>query len=520
MNGNLAAGMPPFGPGSENSNPIAKADIWNLIAGVFSLSTPAGAIAQGQETYAADCAACHGDTGKGDGPLAGPETASLDLTELSYWFNRSNEMVFAEIESGRIPEHDYALSEAARWAVVDFARTFSYAYIDSSARLAPIEAATIGGEVRNGSTNAPVSDAPVLLRAFTASFEVTLSMTTTLGTDGRYTFALSGVSPDWVFLTSVSYGGLNFSSSAAQISRTQTEQELPITVYEQTTNRNAVKIDQVHLILDFFQGGVAVSELYVISNREAAVFVGETGRVSDGTVQFTLPENAENISFERTLGSFDSTIPATEIIQVDAGWYDTLPLRPGQGSSNLIVRYDLPYENEATLAHTLAYDAANVTVILPDAGVELEEEGWAFRGAQQMPGGSSFLTYERENVPGGGTIRLSLRGRPQTGSSSGDNALLARNNTAELLIGGGFLLIAVSAVLLVVRSWQSGRRAEEYEDSEASEEIDEELAPDRIRVLLESIADLDDAFEKGEMAEKKYRVQREALKSELMTLWG
>ncbi len=520
MNGNLTVGMPPFGPGSENSDPIAEPDIWNLVAGVYSLSTPASVIEQGRQIYDSDCAACHGDSGEGDGSMAGTETELLDLTRPDYWFRQSNEMVFAAIESGRIPAHDYDLSEDARWAVVDFARTFSYAYLDASILTAPIESATISGAVLNGSTNAPVSGLPVRLRAFTASFEETLAVTTTLDIDGSYSFDLKDVSPDWVLLTSVSYGGLNFSSNATQVSRSQTAQVLPITVFEQTTNEDAVKIDQIHLILEFFQGGVGVSELYVISNQEAAVFVGDTGQVADGTVKFALPEEAGNISFERTLGSFDSTIPATEIIQVDSLWYDTLPLRPGQGSSNLIVRYDLPYENEGTLAHTVLYDAANVTVILPDVGVELEEEGWTFRGVQQMPGGSGFLTYEREDLSAGSTIQMGLRGRPQATSGGGSNALAPRNSSSELLIGGGVLLVAVSAGLWMLRSWQAAPRAGMREMTESNEAWGKEPAQDRIRILLQSIANLDDAYERGEVAEEQYRDQREALKSELLTLWG
>lgn len=520
MNGNLMAGMPPFGPGSENSDPIAETDIWNLVAGVYSLSTPASAIEQGRQIYQTDCVACHGDTGQGDGPQAGPERELLDLTRLDYWFGQSNEMVFAAIESGRIPAHAYTLSEDARWAVVDFARTFSYAYLDASVLTAPIEAASISGAVVNGSTNAPVSGLPVRLRAFTASFEETLAMTTTLDIEGVYRFDLNDVSPEWVFFTSVSYGGLNFSSNATQVSRSQPAQELPITIFEQTTNENAVKIDQIHLILEFFQGGIGVSELYVISNQEAAVFVGDTGQLADGTVKFALPEGVGNISFERTLGSFDSTIPATEIIQVDALWYDTLPLRPGQGSSNLIMRYDLPYEDEATLAHAVLYDTANVTVILPDVGVELAEEGWTFRGVQQMPGGSGFLTYERENVPAGSTIQLGLRGRPQATSAGGGNALAPRNNSNELLIGIGVLLVAVSAGLWLLRSWQAAPRAGSYEAAETNDNWDQEPAPGRTGILLQSIADLDDAFERGEVAEDEYRAQREALKSELLAHWG
>ncbi len=67
-NGNLNVGMPPFG--SASSNPIDDTGRWDLVATVYSLSTPPEAVEQGRTVYQAECAACHGDTGLGDGPDA------------------------------------------------------------------------------------------------------------------------------------------------------------------------------------------------------------------------------------------------------------------------------------------------------------------------------------------------------------------------------------------------------------------------------------------------------------------
>lgn len=515
FNGRLEAQMPPFGPGTENSNPISETNIWNLVAAVYSLSTPAEQLAGGQAVYEAKCASCHTEPAGGDdaqdaGNLNDDRVA---LTDLSYWFARSNEMIFAELTSRTIPEHDIELSEDELWAAIDYARSFSYAYVDPFAPLPPIDSATISGAVFNGSTNEILTDATARLRAFTPSFEETLNITTTVGADGQYRFDLEMVPPDWIYLTSIVYGGLSFSSDAGQLSNAQTTLELPVTVFEQTTNPDAVTIDQLHLILEFVsEDRLAVNELYVFSNREAAVFVGETGRTGEGTVLLSLPEAAENIAFERTLGSFESTIPATEMIQTSAGWADTLPLRPGQGGSNLIVRYELSYDDGVDLSHQILYDAANATVILPDVGVELDDAGWAFRGTQQMSGGSAFLTYDRSGVSAGSRLDLDLSGRVRQSSSIGSaNAVAPRNQTSELLIGAGVFLIAAAAVVYTVRSWGMTQNVDPHLDGpEEREDID---------FLLRAIVNLDDEYENGELDEEEYSAQREGLKAELRSLW-
>lgn len=515
-NGIIESGMPPFGPAS--TNPISEENRWDLITAIYSLSTPADSLTAGQAVYEENCLACHGEAGAGDGPDAATDAAGLDLTRLSYWFNRSNETVLADVP-GDIAEHEFTLNDDEQLAVVDYARTFSYAYFNPAAPREPIEGAAISGQVTNGTTNEPVSGSEARLRAFTASFQETLNLTTTVGVDGRYQFDLPTVDPDWVYLASVRYNDLSFSSNAGQISRSELALELPIIVYDTTTNDAAITIDQLHLIMEFQGDLLQVSEIYIISNRESAVFVGDLGDPNLGTVQFSLPDGAESPSFERTLSSMESTIPATEIIQTEQGWADTLPMQPGSNGMNLIVSYLLPYQDGMTLNHPLYYGTSSANIILPDVGVSVTGDGWEFRGSNVMPGGGgNFLSYGRANIPSGGNLTLVLEGKPEQRSSLGGNgAFASRNTTNELIIGGGILLIAVVTVGFLFRSWQSQplQMAEtEYDDFD--EEDEEE---DQINQFLQAIADLDDAHERGELAEGDYANQRHQLKEQLKSLW-
>jgi mono/diheme cytochrome c family protein len=513
-NGILSSGMPPFGPAS--SNPISQANRWHLVAAIYSLGTPAETIANGQTIYEANCLACHGASGRGDGPgAAESDTPPPNLADLAYWFTRSNEAVFATLESGRIPEHAFDLSEEERWAVVDYGRTFSYAYEQPSAPVEAIEAATVSGQVVNGTTSEVVPEGSVRLRAFTTDLAETLNMTTTVGTDGRYSFNLSSVQSDWVYLASMTYNGISFNSDVNQLSPAQPALELPIVVYEQTTDPSNVAIDQIHMVLEFGQDQVQVSELYVFGNRGTAVFVGESGDTANGTVEIALPAGAENISFQRTFGAMDSFLPADEVIQTETGWADTLPLRPGNGALNLLVTYALPYRSGMTLAHPVAYEAANASIIMLDVGVTVEGEAWVAQGAQQTQGGA-FLTYSRRNLAADSALTLALNGQPQPGANASGSSILARDETNELIIGGGVLLLTLAAVAYTVRTWQ-GRPAEDGAYEAYAGEKGEDGR--RAHNLLQAIADLDDAYENGEIGQQHYSRQREQLMSELVTMW-
>ena len=508
-NGNLASGMPPFGPDNQD-NPISEVNRWDLVAAVYSLATPPEAITQGQIVYEETCAACHGDTGLGDGPDAdAQETPPTNLTELAYWYTRSNETVFAGIANQGIPAHAYELADDALWAVVDYGRTFSYRYASSTTSTEPISTATIGGVVTNATTGQIITDGQVILRGFDASFQPTLTLTETVAADGSYTFTLADVQPDWVYLASAEHEGIGFSSDAARLDSANPSLSLPITVFDPSTDPADITIDQMHILVNFAANSLQVNEFYIVSNLGNTVFVGETGDPAAGTVRLSLPENAQNVTFFRAIGSMDSTIPADEVIQTADGWADTFPLNPGSQGLNLIASYDLPYEDGASLNRPMHYQVTNANVIMPEAGVTASGEGFQDLGVQTM-GSGNFVTYNRAGVSPETTLELSLNGRPEAVTTTTPGAIQPRNNTQELIIGGASLLIVAGVALFAVRTWRLRSDFDEEEDDDLEEERQQ---------LLQSIVALDAAFEKGQISEAEYTSQRAELKTALTEIW-
>lgn len=500
--GRVPRGMPPFGP--ESSNPLSEADRWNVVATIYSFGTPLESLESGQIIYEENCLACHGEGGSGDGSeAAGLDADPSDLTSLDYWFNISNQSVFEILASpDRIADHQYDLSDEDLQSVVDYVRTFSYNYIDAQASLRPLESASISGQVFNGTTGSILdSDATALLRAFTQDLEITLTMTDTLDAEGRFNFALTDVPQDWFFRVGLTYNDIEFGSDFGQVTMDQSDLDLPITVFEKTEDPSSIDVQQMHMILGFDQNQVVVNELYVVGNNESAVFVGESGDPNEGTFKFLFPDDAEQLSFQRGFGSVDSFIPANEVIQTGSAWADTLPLRPGPASLTMLVQYALPYEDGLTISLPVNYDTTAVNLVVPEVGVSLGEgDGWISGGTQTMEGGT-VTSYAQMNIPAGRELVVTLEGRPRAGNSTTAN--LVSDNALELVIGLGAAVLVIGIAAVAIRRWRL-EPGEEYLDRDQ---------------LLQEMADLDDAFDAGEIEEAEYQSQRQELKAELMAMW-
>jgi mono/diheme cytochrome c family protein len=503
--GRPAGAMPPFGPAS--SNPIDTDSRWDLVAAVFSLGTPVEAIENGRVIYEENCLSCHGEEGAGDGPEAGASAATVpDLSDLRYWYSRSNEMVLASLQDPEIADHTYDLGEDELWDVIDYARTFSYIYADPQAAFQPIEVVAISGQVLNGSTDDMISAGSVLLRAFTPDLQQVATQETEIASDGTYNFEVTEAGSDWVYMTSAEYGDISFSSSPERLEPGVSELEMPIVVFDATEDPSAIQFQQVHMIMDYDGENVQVSEIYVVSNLEQAVFIGESGDPEQGTLQLGVPTGAQNVAFQRSFQSFENFLPATEVIPNDQGYVDTVPVRPGSGVMNLLVSYSLPYETNMTLGHPLFYDTNSATIVLPDIGLDIEGTGWTSEGSQQMGDMGSISSYSHPSLAAGEALSFTLTGRPSASTSAVAGSSVD-NNLTGVVIGGIALLLAAVGAVFAVQNWRS--EAEEAATAHA----------DQVESMLYAVAALDQAYEAGKVETSQYHERRADLLDQLAANW-
>jgi hypothetical protein len=167
----------------------------------------------------------------------------------------------------------------------------------------------------------------------------------------------------------------------------------------------------------------------------------------------------------------------------------------------LLARYTLAYDNGVTISHLLLFETAEANLVLPEGVTVAGSEGWQDTGLQTLENGI-FSTYQSFNLPAQSSLTANLTGRPsQTAGAVGPNI---RNETAELLIGGGALLVVIAIAIFAVRQWQIP--AYPLEEQKAD--------------LLQDIAALDDEYEASGLAESDYLAERKSMMAELKAIWA
>jgi mono/diheme cytochrome c family protein/plastocyanin len=114
-------------------------DVWDLVAWAWLMNADPGARARSETLYARDCAACHGRTGKGDGP-AGVSLPGLskmdpsmpsgpaDFTDPSRMLGASDLVLQGKLLRGGMgtgmPEFGSLYTDAELWGMVSHIRSF------------------------------------------------------------------------------------------------------------------------------------------------------------------------------------------------------------------------------------------------------------------------------------------------------------------------------------------------------------------------------------------------------------
>ena len=545
--GNLERFMPGF------SGSLSDRQRWDVVAYVYTLSTSPEELELGKTVYDAQCAACHGLDGKGDGP----EAAALSVQPASWkdqsrLAERSSNDLVAIMRAGSEPMHSFddQLEEPAAYAVADYIRALSFAgsalaplesaSVDPAAQVedtpapeataaaapgdepaaqqtavpeagstaAPAEelsAITITGKVSNGTPGGSVpAGLEVELAAFNEmapAFEVTVDA----ADDGSYVFEDIEFSPNYVYFIRVTRDALTFNSDILHGRDVLGQQvELPITIYDTTNDPSVLRTDRLHVFFDFTQPGIVqVVNLYVVSNPSGKVVAADGP--GEPVVTFDLPENASNLQFQ------DGTL-GERYVQTANGFGDTAAVQPGpMGVNQILFAYELPYDNALDYSMTLPLDVSAATVMIPTVGVDLESDQLVDQGSQTAEG-MSFRSFQASrSFAAGETLELSLKGSPGM-----PGAVPQEDNMTPLLVGLG----AFGAVLAGAGYWMYRQRAQQALVSEGVDDDGTELPLEDAPVedsesILDAIVALDDRHAAGELPEVAYQERRAELKARL-----
>lgn len=531
--GNLERFMPPFASLSDSER-------WDVVAFAFSLSAPEDVLEQGAELFQANCAECHGATGSGDGPQAAALSSSLpDLKNQEYMAQQSATDFFQVISNGvspSMPAFGERLSEEERWAIAAYLRTLTFKrppQVASAADTpmpgqppsptpetsetepAPLEGTPLAsasqnvGKVVGSVVNASGGEIPqgleLMLRGFDEMVMV-FTQTTTLDARGFFTFTNVEMPPGRAFIVTTDFQDSLYSSDVAIAQPNLPRLELPVTIYETSTDATVLMADRLHLFFEFVDNKtLRVIELYIISNPTNKTLVpAEKGQP---VVRFSLPEGAKNLEFQ------DGALGG-RYVKTEDGFGDTAPIRPGSGSYELLFAYEMPYERKLDLVQEMPMPVSAVVVLVPDNGIKIKGETLADQGTRDVQG-AKYRIYNGSSIPAGGTLNLTISGRPASSSAS-----LTIGSNTELVIGiGVFGLALIMAGVWMYRRSRSATQGDDEEDEVLPEDEDDLAAePDSAETLMDAIIALDDQYQDGQLPESAYLERRARLKERLSAI--
>lgn len=483
--------MPPW------KEALTPAERWDVAMYVYTLRYNADQIARGAEIYAAECAKCHGEDGRGDGPeMIQDKRQASSLVNVAGLASVSDSAYLTTIREGvgdEMPAYQDKLSEADIHAAAAYSRLFTVDAGGIGTQEAPPTSLTIRGTVTNRTANSFIpADTTVFLRY--GSMEAGLqTRETALSSDGTYTFNDVPYAADSGYVTFVSYLGNNFTSTVLTADNVSDDSHLPITVYDPTADPRLITVAQIDMNI----------ETQTVENVGTGLVVGQTLTYRNGSDRvFSLPAQDGEVGVSLLIQLPPGAVllvvddPSRYIVAEEQGAIiDTLPVLPGDHTVELT--YYLPYSNGAIVdqAFTNAINGP-ITVRLAPTHLRLLDPRFTLQPPAE---GEAFHTYTAQiETPYNGALRYEINGALTPPLTNENPRLVTENTLVPLLIG----LLIVILIGVGVFAWS--RR-----QPNTRTQIDS---------LVRRIAELDLMHQQGQINHDVYQRQRQDLKAQLALL--
>jgi hypothetical protein len=257
---------------------------------------------------------------------------------------------------------------------------------------------------------------------------------------------------------------------------------LPITIYERTTDSSAITADVLHVIAQQTDEGLAVSEVYVLSNNDERVIANPGAAI----LHIGLPAGATQITADPNMPA-DTLVPGGDGLD----FYGSFPAT-SQGSQSIAFSYVLP-KGSTQLDRTTSFPISTVNLLVqgdPQA-IRVTGDRFTSQGTRDFEG-QVYQLFQADDLAAGQTVPLKIE---------------PANAPIDWRILLGIGLIVVGGVGLVL--WQ--RSQKKQPSAERSAAIQKEA-------LIDQIAALDDEFAEGKIDEVNYKAKRAKLKDKLVKL--
>ncbi len=391
------------------------------------------------------------------------------------------------------------LHSKLRWTLVACALLLGAAF--------PLDGAQvkIQGQVSNGTTGKPVANQTLQLLMPRGGMQQVATAAT--DNSGHFVISSSELDPASFYLLQATYQDVNY-HAPVKFDADGTAQ-IDVTVYDATHSEPTLRIQSARVIVRVEGGKARVQEMFAVRNSTSPPhsYVNP-----DGTFHFRLPKAAGEPT-AAVAGLMNMPLPQPVNPGKGPGdFYLQYALKPGL--TVMMVAYDADYAgNKLELGDSVTYPIEAAELFVSPPGLEVESALFKSAGTDAETGSQK---YSAENLKAGAALAATVSGEAATSepaTSQAEAQVKSLPNSMTRL--GGPLL----ACFLLVLLWGLGVRVAKewpaWKARQSASQIQKKLAAE-VEALLNALADLDELFADGKIAEKPYWKERLELKARLV----
>jgi len=369
----------------------------------------------------------------------------------------------------------------------------------------------IQGQVSNGTSGRPVGNQAVQLLLPRGGMQRVGSVTT--DASGRFVFPSANIDPTLFYLVQAAYQGVDY-NAPAQFSPQGTA-NVSITVYDASASAPPLRIQSARVVVHAQGNKAHLQEMFAIRNASDPP---RSYANPDGTFHFHLSVCATQPN-AAVAGLMNMPLPQpVNPGKTHGDYFLQYPLKPGV--TVVMVAYDADYtSNRLSLGDSYAYPIASVELLVSPPSLTVDSPLFAAAGTDSETGSRRYVA---EGLKQGTKLEARLSGEAQGGEAEGGEASESGQGEAQVKILPNpvtRLAVPLLACFGLLLLWALGiRLAKEwprFKEQQRTSSAQKELAA-TADALFNSLADLDELFAAGKVAEKQYWKERLELKARLM----
>jgi len=365
----------------------------------------------------------------------------------------------------------------------------------------------IQGTVTNGTTGRPVPNQAVQLLLPRGGMQQVGTATT--DASGRFVFPSANIDPSSFYLVQAVYQGVDYNTPARFDA--QGTANLSITVYDASRSAPPLSIQSARVVVRAQGSKAHVQEMFDISNTSDPP---RSYANPDGTFRFRLSSEAAQPT-ATVAGLMGMPLPQPLNPGKRRGEYFLqYPLKPGQ--TVVMISYDVGYNsNQLALADSYSYPIANAELLVSPPSLKVDSALFKPAGTDADTGSQGYVAASLKQ---GRKLEVRLSGAPEGGETAAAESSqeppqvkIIPNPVTELdvpLLAGFLLLLLWALGIRLAKEWPR------YKEQQRTSSVQKELKA-TAETLFNSLADLDELFVAGKVAEKQYWKERLDLKARL-----